>query len=106
MKNPSRSPPTDASHPGKEAVPVSRLRLVLGVLTILALVLLVYRPILPGSFLIDDLRLVKDNNGLLNGEFGPLSIWFRTDFALSTFVFWLEWLAWGLHPGWYHAVNM
>jgi Flp pilus assembly protein TadD len=82
------------------------LRLALGALAIFALVLLVYLPILPGNFLIDDQRLVKDNNGLLNGEFGPLSIWFRTDFTLSTFVFWLEWLAWGPHPGWYHAVNM
>ena len=30
----------------------------------------------------------------------------QTDFALSTFAFWREWLAWGLHPGGYHAVNM
>jgi Flp pilus assembly protein TadD len=73
---------------------------------ILALVFVAYRPILPGSFLMDDRRLVEGDNPLVNGELGPFSIWFQTDFALSTFVLWAQWLAWGLHPGWYHAVNL
>jgi protein O-mannosyl-transferase len=81
-------------------------RLVLGALVILALVLVVYRPILPGNFLMDDHRLVEGDNPLVNGELGPFSIWFQTDFALSNFAFWAQWLAWGNHPGCYHAVNM
>jgi Flp pilus assembly protein TadD len=81
-------------------------RLVLGALVIIALVCVIYRPILPGSFLMDDRRLIESDNPLVNGESGPGSIWFRTDFALSTFGFWAQWLAWGSHPGCYHAVNM
>ena len=83
-----------------------RWRTGLGVLALVALVLLVYRPLLPGSFLMDDRRLVQTDNPLVNGTAGPLSIWFRADFALSTFACWAEWLAWGQNPGGYHAVNM
>jgi protein O-mannosyl-transferase len=83
-----------------------RVRLGLGMLFIFALVFIVYAPILPGSFLMDDHRLIKDDNPLVNGELGPLNIWFQTDFTLSTFALWLQWLAWGEHPGGYHAVNM
>jgi Flp pilus assembly protein TadD len=78
----------------------------LGALVIFALVLAAYRPILPGSFLMDDWRMVKADNPLVNGEFGPFSIWFQKEWALSWFVFWAQWLAWGPHPGCYHAVNM
>jgi protein O-mannosyl-transferase len=78
----------------------------LGALVIFVLVLVAYRPILPGSFLMDDWRMVKGDNPLVDGEFGPLSIWFQKEWALSWFVFWAQWQAWGPHPGWYHAVNM
>jgi Flp pilus assembly protein TadD len=81
-------------------------RLALGALVIFALVLAAYRPILPGSFLLDDRRLVQADNPLVNGAFGPFSIWFQQEWALSWFVFWAQWLAWGPHPGCYHAVNM
>jgi Flp pilus assembly protein TadD len=86
--------------------PRSRLRLFLGAFFIFALVLAAYSPILPGNFLMDDHRLIKDDNTLVNGEFTPFNIWFQTDFTLSTFALWLQWLAWGEHPGCYHAVNM
>jgi Flp pilus assembly protein TadD len=84
----------------------SRWRLSLGVLALIVLVLAAYRPLLPGSFLMDDRRLVESDNPLVNGQAGPLSIWFQTDFALSTFAFWVEWLAWGNNPAGYHAVNL
>lgn len=84
----------------------SSIRLGFGVLLLFALVLLVYLPILPGNFLMDDHRLIKDDNPLVNGELGPLTIWFQTDFTLSTFTLWLQWLAWGEHPGPYHVVNL
>jgi protein O-mannosyl-transferase len=77
-----------------------------GALVIFVLVLAAYRPILPGSFLMDDWRMVSEDNPLVNREFGPFSIWFQKEWALSWFVFWAQWLAWGPHPGWYHAVNI
>lgn len=81
-------------------------RAILGVLVIAALAFLVYRPMFPGSFLMDDHRLVADDNPLVNGEFTLGNIWFQTDFILSNIGFWLQWLAWGDHPGNYHAVNV
>lgn len=84
----------------------ARVRFGLGVLLVFALVFIVYSPILPGSFLMDDHRLIKEDNALVNGQFTPSNIWFQTDFTLSTFGLWLQWLAWGENPGWYHAVNI
>jgi tetratricopeptide (TPR) repeat protein len=84
----------------------SRWRTVLGALALAVLVLAVYRPLLPGNFLMDDRRLVQTDNPLVNGTGSPLSIWFSADFALSTFALWVEWLAWGQNPGGYHSVNM
>ena len=78
----------------------------MGALALAALVLAAYWPLLPGSFLMDDRRLVDTDNPLVNGTAGPLSIWFHADFALSTFAFWVQWLAWGGNPAGYHAVNM
>ena len=88
------------------AVPVSRIRLILGALFLFALVFAVYRPILPGSFLIDDHRLIGSDNPLVNGEFTPRSIWFQTDFALTTIGWWVERQFFGENPAGYHAVNM
>jgi Flp pilus assembly protein TadD len=78
----------------------------LGALLIFALVLTVYRPILPGSFLIDDHRLVGSDNPLVNGELTPRTIWFQTDFTLTTFAWWVERMNFGENPGGYHVVNM
>jgi protein O-mannosyl-transferase len=81
-------------------------RIASGALVIFALVLAAYSPILPGSFLMDDWRMVNADNPIVNGEFGPSTIWFQKEWPLSWFVFWAQWLAWGPHPGCYHAVNM
>jgi protein O-mannosyl-transferase len=89
-----------------EKIKARRLRFGLGMLFLFGLVLIVYQPILPGNFLMDDHRLVKEDNPLVNGEFTPFNIWFQTDFTLSTFALWLQWLAWGENPGGYHAVNI
>jgi len=85
---------------------VNHLHFVFGTLLIFALVLIIYRPILPGSFVIDDARLIGSDNPLVNGEFTPRNLWFQTDFTLTTFAWWLERLAWGENPAGYHAVNM
>jgi Flp pilus assembly protein TadD len=84
----------------------SRLRLALGALLIFALVLAVYRPILPGSFLIDDHRLIGSDNPLVNGELTPRTIWFQTDFTLTTFAWWVERMNFGENPAGYHVANM
>jgi Flp pilus assembly protein TadD len=77
-----------------------------GILVILALVLLVYRPVLPGVFLMDDARLIGPDNPLVNGGLTPRSIWFQTDFTLATFGWWVEDLVFGrTHPGGFHLVN-
>src|SRR5258708_33553796 len=77
----------------------------LGALVICALVLAVYWPVLRGEFVWDDL-LVVGKNPLVTGELGLGSIWFRTDFPLTTVAFWFQWLLWGLKPAGYHATNV
>lgn len=54
----------------------------------------------------DDHRLVDADNPLTNGQLHPLTLWFQTDFPLSTLVFWREWRTWGDNPWGYHAVNI
>ena len=84
--------------------PQSRLRFWLGAAFIFAIVLIVYRPILPGSFVIDDESLIGRDNPLVNGTFTPWTIWFQTDFTLATFGWWLQRLMWGENPAGFHAV--
>lgn len=67
---------------------------------------LAYLPILPGSFLMDDWRLIQTDNPLANGQLTPLSIWFQTGFPLSDLGLWLEGVAWGQNPLFYHFVNI
>lgn len=84
-----------------------RLGILPGVLVILALVLAVYRPILPGSFLMDDARLIGPDNALVNGSLNPRTIWFQTDFTLATFGWWIEDRVFGrTDPGGFHLVNL
>jgi Flp pilus assembly protein TadD len=83
-----------------------RLRLVVGTLAIAALVFAVYRPILPGVFLMDDARLIGADNPLVNGALTPWTIWFQTDFTLATFGWWVEGLVFGKNPAGYHVVSM
>src|ERR1041385_3379532 len=80
--------------------------LLLGALTLLGLTFIAYCPLLPGSFIMDDHKLIADDNPVVNGTMGPLSIWFRLDFPLSTFVFWIQWLLFGEHAAGYHVVNI
>jgi tetratricopeptide (TPR) repeat protein len=74
---------------------------------ILALVLIIYRPVLPGAFVMDDGRLIGPDNPLVNGSLTPRSIWFQTDFTLATFGWWVEDLAFGrTNPVGFHLVNL
>jgi tetratricopeptide (TPR) repeat protein len=80
--------------------------LICGTVAIFAMALLAYRPIFPGAFLMDDQRLVQTDNPLVNGQLTPLSIWFQTDFPLCNLAFFLERLAWGMHPALYHLASV
>ena len=85
----------------------SHTRLLLGTFFLFALVIVVYLPILPGSFVMDDARLVgKAANPLVNGELTLRSVWFQTDFPLTLCAWWAEWSMWGENAFGYHAVNM
>jgi hypothetical protein len=86
--------------------PKTRFRLILGGLLIVILVFAVYSPILPGTFLMDDERLIGADNPLVNGSLTPTSLWFRTDFTLATFGWWLEDLGFGKDPAGFHVVNV
>jgi len=81
-------------------------RQAVGLLALLALVFICYRPQLPGNFVWDDRLVLQELNPLINGDLTPGTIWFQTDFVLSNFGFWAEWLAWGEHPLGYHVVNL
>jgi protein O-mannosyl-transferase len=61
--------------------------------------------VLRGEFVWDDLILVE-KNPLVTGEFTARSIWFQTDFPLSTVALWGQWLLWGNSPSGYHVVNV
>jgi tetratricopeptide (TPR) repeat protein len=82
-------------------------RLVLAGLLLCALVLMVYLPLLPGSFVMDDARLVGEQaNPLVNGQLTLRSVWFQTDFPLTLCAWRAEWSLWGDQPLGYHIVNL
>ena len=82
------------------------LALLTHALLLVALVLVVYLPVLPGSFVMDDKRLVTDGNPIFTGELTSHSVWFQTDFPLTLCAWSAQWLMWGDNPGGYHAVNI
>ena len=77
-----------------------------GALAIVILTFAVYWPVVPGSFIMDDARLTAWDNPLVNGKLTLRSLWFGTDFTLTTFAWWLEHLAFGKNPAGYHLVNI
>src|ERR1700722_16029941 len=81
-------------------------KLAIGILAMVLLTFAVYVPILPGNFLMDDVRLLGSDNPLINGQLTPSSLWFQTDFTLATFGWWVERLLFGNDPAGYHVVNI
>src|SRR5215469_3178675 len=75
-------------------------------MAIVLLTFAVYWPVVPGSFIMDDARLIGPDNALVNGGLTLQSLWFGTDFTLTTFAWWLEHLAFGQNPAGYHVVNI
>jgi tetratricopeptide (TPR) repeat protein len=76
-----------------------------GVAAIFGLVLVCYWPALRGEFVWDD-QLLVTRNPLVTGHFNLGSVWFRTDFPLTSVALWLQWLCWGAKPIGYHVVNV
>ena len=83
-----------------------RFQFALGASVILLLTFIVYRPMLPGSFVMDDSWWVGDFNPLITGKLKPFNLWFRFDFTLAAFGWWAEHLAFGSNPAGYHVVNI
>jgi tetratricopeptide (TPR) repeat protein len=80
--------------------------LAVGAVAIFLLAFVVYLPILPGSFLLDDTRLIGSDNPLVNRKIALRSIWFGTDFALATYGWSVELNVFGSGPAGYHVVNI
>jgi tetratricopeptide (TPR) repeat protein len=91
--------------PERSAIARPVLRAALGVACIVVLVFAAYWPVLRGEFIWDDPLLV-DSNPLVTGKLGLSTIWFQTDFPLTSVAFWLQRLAWGNNATGYHIVNV
>lgn len=72
---------------------------------LVALVLAAYWPALTGQFVWDDELLVL-KNPLVLGQANLLTVWFRTDFSLTTVALWLQWWLWGNNATGFHIVNV
>ncbi len=72
---------------------------------LVALVLAAYWPALGGQFVWDDELLVQ-KNPLALGQANLATIWFHTDFSLTSVALWLQWLLWGNNPVGFHVVNV
>lgn len=71
----------------------------------LLLTFAVYWPALHGGFVWDDMILVEKNQ-LARGDLNLRTVWFNTDFPLTTVAFWVQWLLWGKNTLGYHAVSI
>jgi protein O-mannosyl-transferase len=108
MATPNTGAPSDNSAvvvPELSANARPVLRAALGVACIVVLVFAAYWPVLRGEFIWDDPLLV-DSNPLVTGKLGLGTIWFQTDFPLTSVAFWLQRLAWGNSATGYHIVNI
>jgi tetratricopeptide (TPR) repeat protein len=83
---------------------------IMGAALITGLTLLVYFPVMGGTYIADDVTYVS-MNPLLKSLHGLWSIWFNPRssqqyYPLVFTTFWLEYRAWGLEPAGYHIVNI
>lgn len=77
----------------------------LGTVLILILTIAIYWPALRGEFVWDDMILVEKNQ-LAKGDLNLRTVWFNTDFPLTTVAFWVQWLLWGRNTLGYHLVSV
>ncbi len=80
-----------------------------GAALVAACVVAVYWPCLHGGFILDDDKLVTDND-LVRSPEGLGRIWFSTQpqdyWPLTNSLFWLQWRIWGSSPIGYHATSL
>ncbi len=80
-----------------------------GAALVAACVVAVYWPCLHGGFILDDDKLVTDND-LVRSPEGLGRIWFSTQpqdyWPLTNSLFWLQWRMWGSSPIGYHATSL
>src|SRR5688572_9864799 len=96
-----------ASAADAPVVPAGTLRnpFAMGSVLILLLTFAIYWPALRGGFVWDDMILVEKNQ-LATGDLNLRTVWFGTDFPLTTVMFWIQWLLWGKNTFGYHVVNV
>jgi tetratricopeptide (TPR) repeat protein len=86
-----------------------RQRVSAGVALIAIAVFLAYRPSMTGGFILDDDRLIYDND-LIKASDGLQQFWCTTradDYWPATnSALWIEWRLWGMHPTGYHVTNL
>jgi tetratricopeptide (TPR) repeat protein len=84
---------------------ISRFHFPLSAFAIFVLVFAAFWPALHGQFIWDD-QLLVIKNPLVTGQLNLRTVWFQTDFSLTTVALWLQWLVFGKNPMGYHAVNL
>lgn len=94
---------------GRSKIRLDRLKSIIFVFALVALLLGAYWPALRGAFIWDDVDLIR-NNPLVTTPAGLRLIWFgrdATDFwPVANSFFWLEWQLWSDHVLPYHLANL
>ena len=94
---------------GNSVAPGLNLRVLAGVAIIAVAAFLAYFPSLNGEFILDDDRLLTDNN-LIKAPDGLHRFWFTTEaidyWPVTNTTFWIEWRVWGMNPTGYHVISL
>ncbi|MBN2580076.1 MAG: tetratricopeptide repeat protein, partial [Pirellulales bacterium] len=80
-----------------------------GTALIVVLTAIVYLPSVTSGFILDDDKLITDNETIRNDD-GIPRIWFSAEpldyWPVTNTMLWIEWRLWGMHPAGYHVVNL
>jgi protein O-mannosyl-transferase len=89
--------------------PDGALWLSAGIALIVAATFAAYWPCINGAFILDDDKLLTENDIVHNPE-GLQRFWFTTEsldyWPVANNVLWLEWRLWGMHQAGYHFTNL
>ena len=87
----------------------SRKQILWGAALLTLITAVAYTPSVRGDFLLDDNKLVTDND-LVKASDGLYRFWCTTDPAdywpLTNSSFWFNWRLWGVNPTGYHVINL
>ncbi len=80
-----------------------------GALLIAVVACMAYLPSISGGFILDDDRLLTDNNIIKTSD-GPYRFWCSTEpmdyWPMTNTTLWIEWRLWELNPTGYHVTNL